>query len=135
MQKECPFCNLVNHTSPASYVYEDDAVLAFMDIRPISKGHVLVIPKTHYQNIYEIPSNEVSYLFKIVKKIALAMKKALSVDGLSIAQNNGAIAGQVIFHLHIHLIPRYNHIARRKERWTMTQDQLDTLAAKIQRFL
>jgi len=118
-----------------SCVYEDDSVLAFMDIQPISKGHVLVVPKRHYTNIHEIPEDEVSYLFQIVKKISLAIKNGLSADGLSIVQNNGAVAGQVVFHLHVHIIPRYINIQRKKERWKMTKEQLDELARKIYNFL
>jgi len=135
MGKFCPFCNLVNHTAPMSCVYEDDSILAFMDIQPISKGHVLVIPKKHYSNIHEIPEDEVSYLFQIVKKISLAVKNGLSADGLSIVQNNGAVAGQVVFHLHVHIIPRYTNIPRKKDRWKMTKEQLDELALKIHNLL
>ena len=135
MGKFCPFCNLVNHTASMSCVYEDDSILAFMDIQPISQGHVLVIPKKHYTNIHEIPEDEVSYLFQIVKKISLAVKNGLSADGLSIVQNNGAVAGQVVFHLHVHIIPRYTNIPRKKDRWKMTKEQLDELALKIHNFL
>jgi len=135
MGKFCPFCNLVNHTVSMSCVYEDDSILAFMDIQPISQGHVLVIPKKHYTNIHEIPEDEVSYLFQIVKKISLAVKNGLSADGLSIVQNNGAVAGQVVFHLHVHIIPRYTNIPRKKDRWKMTKEQLDELALKIHNFL
>lgn len=135
MGKFCLFCNLVNHTAPVSCVYEDDSVLAFMDIQPISEGHVLVIPKRHYTNIHEIPEAEVSYLFQIVKKVSLAVKNGLSADGLSIVQNNGAVAGQVVFHLHVHIIPRYTNIQRKKDRWKMTKEQLDELALKIHNFL
>jgi histidine triad (HIT) family protein len=116
-------------------VYEDDLVLAFMDIQPISKGHVLVIPKKHYSNIYETPENEISYLFQIVKKLSLAIKSGLSADGISIVQNNGEVAGQVVFHLHVHIIPRYANIARKKGRWKMTKNQLDELARKIHQAL
>ncbi len=91
--------------APANIVYEDDKVIAFMSIQPINVGHTLVVPKTHYKNIYEIPDEEVAHLYKIVKKLSHAVNKAVNAEGIRIVQNNGAAAGQVIFHLHVHIIP------------------------------
>ncbi len=86
-------------------VYEDKDVIAFMSIRPINVGHTLVVPKKHYENIYEIPEEEVAYLYKVVKKLAHAVKQAVKAEGIRIVQNNGVAAGQVIFHMHVHIIP------------------------------
>lgn len=105
MSESCTFCRIVRKEAPASVVYEDDHVTAFMSIQPVNVGHTLVVPKKHYENIYEIPEDEHAYLYKIVKKVAAAVRDAMSATGIRIVQNNGAAAGQVIFHFHVHVIP------------------------------
>ncbi len=105
LPESCIFCKIARKEAPASRVYEDDKVIAFLSIQPINIGHTLVVPKKHYENIYEIPEEEVAYLYKVVKKVAYAVKNAVSAEGIRIVQNNGRTAGQVIFHLHVHLIP------------------------------
>lgn len=99
------FCKIVRKEAPASIVYEDEEVIAFMSIHPINVGHTLVVPKKHYENIYEISEEEIAYLYKVVKKLAHAVKKAVEPEGIRIVQNNGEAAGQVIFHMHVHIIP------------------------------
>jgi histidine triad (HIT) family protein len=105
MSESCIFCKIVKKEAPASIAYEDEKVIAFMSVPPINIGHTLVIPKKHYENIYEIPEEEVAYLYKIVKKLSHAVQKAVNAEGIRLIQNNGATAGQVIFHLHVHIIP------------------------------
>lgn len=105
MSESCIFCKIVRKEAPASIVYEDDKVIAFMSIQPINVGHTLVVPKNHHENVYEIPEEEVAYLYRIVKKLSHAVKKTVNAEGIRIVQNNGAAAGQVIFHLHVHIIP------------------------------
>jgi histidine triad (HIT) family protein len=105
MSEPCTFCKIVRKEASASPVYEDDKVIAFLSIQPINIGHTLVVPKKHYENIYEMPEEEVAHLYKIVKKVAYAVKNAVSAEGIRIVQNNGEAAGQVIFHLHVHIIP------------------------------
>jgi len=105
MSESCVFCKIVQKEAPANVVYEDDKVIAFMSIQPINVGHTLVVPKKHYENIYEIPEDEVAYLYRIVKKLSYAVQKAVNAEGIRIVQNNGAAAGQVVFHLHVHIIP------------------------------
>lgn len=105
MSESCVFCKIVQQEMPASVIYEDDKVIAFMSIQPINIGHTLVVPKKHYKNIYEIPEEEVAYLYKIAKKLSHAVSKAVNAEGIRIVQNNGEAAGQVIFHLHVHIIP------------------------------
>jgi histidine triad (HIT) family protein len=105
MSEPCTFCKIVRKEAPASSVYEDDKVIAFLSIQPINIGHTLVVTKKHYENIYEIPEEEVAHLYKIVKKVAYAVKNAVPAEGIRIVQNNGEAAGQVIFHLHVHIIP------------------------------
>lgn len=105
MSESCMFCKIVRREAPASVVYEDEEVIAFMSILPINVGHTLVVPKKHYENIYEISEEEIAYLYKVVKKLAHAVKKAVDAEGIRIVQNNGEAAGQVIFHMHVHIIP------------------------------
>ena len=102
---DCIFCQIIRKQSPANIVYEDGQVVAFLSNRPVNEGHTLVIPKKHYENIYEIPEDEAAYLFKISKRVAYAVKDAMGAEGIRIVQNNGWAAGQVIFHLHVHVIP------------------------------
>jgi histidine triad (HIT) family protein len=102
---ECVFCQITRKEAPANVVYEDEQVVAFLSNRPVNVGHTLVAPKKHYENIYEIPEEKAAYLFKIVKKIAHAVKDATGIEGIRIVQNNGKDAGQVVFHLHVHVIP------------------------------
>jgi histidine triad (HIT) family protein len=106
---ECIFCQIIRNQAPASIVYEDSQVVAFLSDHPVNAGHTLVVPKKHYENIYEIPDDEAAYLFKMVKKVAQAVKNATSVEGIRIVQNNGEAAGQVVFHLHVHIIPLKPH--------------------------
>lgn len=104
----CIFCKIIEGTIPSVKVYEDEHVLAFMDIMPVSKGHVLLIPKTHRENIYDLSEDEASRLFAAAPKIANALKAEFKPAGMNLLQNNGAHAGQAVFHFHLHFIPRYD---------------------------
>ena len=104
---DCIFCKIINGDIPSARVYEDDNVLAFIDISQVTKGHTLVIPKVHQENIFELTPTVASSLFSVVPKIANGIKKHFNPLGMNIVNNNGAPAGQTVFHYHIHLIPRY----------------------------
>ncbi|ARF13672.1 HIT family protein [Sporosarcina ureae] len=104
----CIFCKIVEGTIPGEKVYEDDHVIAFMDIMPVTKGHVLLIPKTHRENVYELTEEEAANLFKAAPKIANALKEEFQPSGMNLLQNNGSFAGQSVYHFHMHLIPRYD---------------------------
>jgi histidine triad (HIT) family protein len=106
---ECVFCQIISKEAPANIVYEDGKVVAFLSNRPVNEGHTLVVPKKHYENIYEIPEEEAVCLFRITTKITHAVRDATAAEGIRIVQNNGEAAGQVIFHLHIHVIPMKPH--------------------------
>ncbi len=106
MNPECIFCKIATGEIPANKVYEDEHVLAFLDIRPVNPGHTLVIPKDHFENIYTLPDETMARLGLAVKKVALAVKHGMDADGINLAMNNEAPAGQVIFHAHVHVIPR-----------------------------
>jgi histidine triad (HIT) family protein len=104
---DCIFCGIVKKEAPASILYEDDKVLAFLDIRPLNEGHTLVIPKAHYETVYEMPEDLVCNVYKLVKRMAVAVKAATEADGITIIQQNGHAAGQEVFHVHVHVVPRF----------------------------
>ena len=104
----CIFCKIIEGTIPSMKVYEDDHVYAFMDIMPATKGHVLLVPKTHCENIYDMTKQQASQLFAVAPKIANAIQAEFNPKGMNLLQNNGAFAGQAVFHFHLHFIPRYD---------------------------
>ncbi len=103
---DCIFCKIVKGDIPSTKVYEDEKILAFLDIKPVNIGHVLVIPKEHFKDIYDIPEETLADISKTAKRMSVAVKKALGVDGINVTVNNEPAAGQVIFHVHMHVIPR-----------------------------
>lgn len=104
---DCIFCKIVSGDIPSSKVYEDDAVYAFLDLSQVTKGHTLVIPKKHTKDIYETSDEIAGDLFTRVPKIAKAIKETFQPLGINMLSNTGEAAGQSVFHLHMHLIPRY----------------------------
>jgi histidine triad (HIT) family protein len=106
---KCVFCQIIQKQVSASTIYEDEYVTVFLSNRPVNAGHTLVVPKKHYENIFDIPEKETAYLFMIVKRVAQAVKQTTVAEGIRIVQNNGEAAGQVIFHLHVHIIPLKPH--------------------------
>lgn len=106
LKTDCIFCKIVNNEIPSKIIFENDKILAFLDINPISKGHTIVITKNHYSTIESIPEEELSELFLSVKKISILIRKKLKIDGYNILLNNYRAAGQIIDHIHVHIIPR-----------------------------
>jgi len=135
MSESCTFCKIVRREAPASVVYEDEKVVAFMSIQPINIGHTLVVPKKHYKNIYEIPEEEVAYLYKIVKKVTTAVNRAVDAEGIRILQNNGEAAAQVIFHFHVHVIPMNMEHSFLQHRLSRDTKALDEDAEKIRQLI
>ena len=133
----CIFCRIARKQAPASLVYEDEKVMAFLDVRPLNEGHTLVIPKAHYETIFEIPEELNAYLHRIVKRVSFAVKKASKADGISIFQQNGKAASQEIFHLHVHVVPRYEgqQLARFGEILEANREKLEQVAANIRRHI
>ena len=103
---DCIFCKICNNEIPCSKIYEDDDFLCFLDINPVNKGHVLVIPKGHYETILDIPDDILRRLILVVKKISKAVKNGMNVGGFNVTMNNYKEAGQVVPHAHFHIIPR-----------------------------
>ena len=108
MSHDCIFCKIIKGEIPSNRICEDEHVLAFMDIGPVVKGHVLVIPKTHHNPLMETPPGVLNHLILAVQRIARAQMKGLQADGISVAQANGRAANQVVPHIHFHVIPRFN---------------------------
>lgn len=105
-QANCLFCKIVRGDIPSFRVYEDDAVIAFLDIKPVNPGHVLVVPRTHSQGFHDAAPETLEKLIIATQKVAKAILAATGVPAFNLEQNNGEVAGQVIPHLHIHIIPR-----------------------------
>lgn len=106
-EDDCIFCKIIQGKIPCYKVLEDKEFLAFMDIRPINKGHVLVVPKNHCINLLDFPKSEETDLIEFTKKVAKAIVKATNADGFNVGMNNGPAAGQVVMHAHLHIIPRF----------------------------
>jgi len=106
---DCLFCKIARKEIPANIVYEDKDIIAFLDIRPINPGHTLVVPKKHSTNIYDTDDKILEKIGPVLKKIAIAVKKATSAEGINIGMNNEGVAGQVIMHPHFHIIPRFDN--------------------------
>lgn len=131
---DCIFCKIVSGEIPSRKIYEDEDVIAIMDLNPTSKGHSLIIPKEHYTDIYDIDEETAAKIMRTAKKLAIQMTKALGCDGFNLLQNNGAVAGQTMFHFHLHLIPRYKDADNRMLKFTsvdLTDEEMDAIRDQI----
>lgn len=138
MSRECIFCKIVKGHIPSTRLYEDQDVLAFMDIGPVVKGHALVIPKAHHDPLMETPPELLQKLIVVVQKIARAQVAGLKADGISVSQANGRVANQVVPHIHFHVIPRFatdgfhgNWISLKYE----SPEEIESFAARIRQAL
>ncbi len=104
---DCLFCKIANKTIPANVLYEDRSVIAFLDIKPITRGHTLVVPKQHCENLFDAPEQVLADTVKAAKKVALGVTNALGAKACNLGMNSGAAAGQAVMHAHMHVIPRY----------------------------
>ena len=131
----CIFCKLANKDIPTNIIYEDDRFTVILDASPATKGHALILPKNHAANIYELPDEDASAVFVLAKKLATKMAEILHCDGFNIVQNNGEVAGQTVFHFHMHLIPRYlNDGNQDKLTWNhaeFTPEEIAEIAAEL----
>jgi histidine triad (HIT) family protein len=133
MKEDCIFCKIARKEADATVVYEDSLTLAFMDIHPLNPGHTLVIPKKHYASMLEMPADEAGRVFVSVAKVMRGVEKASKADGISIGQSNGRAASQEVFHMHVHIIPRFNHemMSGFPNRKQMHRHELDEIGKKI----
>ena len=131
----CIFCKLASGEIPTNSIYEDDMFRVILDAAPASKGHALIIPKEHYANIYEIDTEAVGEAMKLAKKMAAHMTEKLKCDGFNLLQNNGEIAGQTVFHFHLHLVPRYKDMKNDDIlRWnheTYTEEEMKEICSEL----
>ena len=107
MAAECIFCRIVKGEIPCFTVFEDSSVLAFLDIGPVNFGHTLVITKKHYADFLDMPEKAIAHVFTAAQKIAPAVMKGTSAGGFNIGMNNRKASGQIVFHAHLHIIPRF----------------------------
>ena len=129
---DCIFCKIVKGEIPSHKVYEDNYVLAFLDIHPVNPGHTLVIPKEHHTDLLDTPPDLLAKLLQTIVKIAPVITKAVGAAGFNLGVNNGAAAGQIIFHTHFHIMPRFSSDGHKL--WQgrdMNQEQLSKIAESI----
>ncbi len=130
---DCIFCRISAGEIPSAKVYEDDRVLAFLDLNPQRPGHALVIPKAHYANLFAVPAEAFSYILPAVQKVGRAVMEETKADGLNVLQNNHPAAGQSVFHIHWHLVPR--HEGDGLNHWPMgrysSTEEMSALAERI----
>lgn len=103
----CIFCKIANGEIPSKTLYEDNKFRVILDLGPATKGHALILPKDHYANLYDLPEEDAGDVMKLAKKMMTKMTDKLGCEGFNLVQNNGDLAGQTVFHFHLHLIPRY----------------------------
>jgi len=131
MKNNCVFCAIAAGEIPSFKIYEDDLVLAYLDINPFTKGHTLVIPKAHSEGLLDTDEKTLAAVIARVKKVAAHLKAALPCDGFNILQNNGEAAGQTVKHLHFHIVPRYGNEPIVFESHTGDMNALHALADTI----
>ena len=130
---DCIFCKLANGDIPSKTIYEDDKFRVILDLGPATNGHALILPKQHFKNIFELPDELAADALILAKKMAIKMTNALHADGFNIVQNNNEVAGQTVFHFHIHLIPRYQD-DNQKIGWVpeeKSQEELELIRQQI----
>ena len=129
----CIFCKIIGGEIPSATIYEDDEFKAILDRFPSNIGHVLILPKKHYANIFEIDEEVAGRLFKLAVKIAKNMKEVLGLEAMNLVQNNGSMAGQTVHHFHLHLIPRYegDTVSVKWDQLDLTDEQIAEVQAKL----
>jgi histidine triad (HIT) family protein len=133
---KCLFCDIIDGNKPGHFIHEDDNHVSFLDKYPIDLGHTLVVPKNHHEKITDMHPDKVGVLFSEVPRIATAILKATGADAFSLGQNNGRAAKQIIPHVHIHIIPRFNQKGTIWTKRGISDDaELKELAQKIQNCL
>ena len=134
---DCIFCKIAKGEIPSATLYEDEEFRVILDQGPATKGHALILPKAHYQNLYELPDDLAGRAMILAKKIITEMKDALDCDGYNVVQNNGSAAGQTVFHFHMHLIPRYqgDGVGLNWKPGKLEDETRDEILAEIKKYL
>ncbi len=125
----CIFCKIINKEIPSYCIYEDETVMAFLDISQVTKGHTLVIPKKHYKNFLECDKDTLTHLIEVAQSLAVSLTEKLHAEGMNVLSNINEVAGQTVPHFHIHLIPRYSENDACVIKFNESEEQdLETLA-------
>lgn len=129
----CIFCKIIGGEIPSATIYEDDEFKVILDRFPSNIGHVLILPKKHYADIFEIDEEVAGRLFKLAVRVAKHMKEVLGLEAMNLVQNNGTMAGQTVHHFHLHLIPRYkdDKVSVKWEQLDLTDEQIAEVQAKL----
>ena len=132
-QDNCIFCKIIAGEIPSHTLYEDEKFKVILDVGPATKGHALILPKEHYANLYELPEEVAMDVMKLAKRMVKVMTEKLGCDGFNLVQNNGEVAGQTVFHFHMHLIPRYKNDGEilKYNVKNFTQEELAEIRAQI----
>lgn len=132
-KQDCIFCKIANGEIPSKTIYEDELFRVILDLGPATRGHALILPKEHADNLYELPGETAAAVLPVAKRVAEMMKEKLQCEGLNLVQNNGELAGQTVMHFHMHVIPRYQNDGQRIQ-WKPgepTQDELEATRKQI----
>ena len=132
-EESCIFCKIAAGEIPSKTLYEDEEFRVILDLGPATKGHALILPKDHYRDLFELPDEKAAKVMVLAKKMAAQMTQRLGCEGFNLVQNNGELAGQTVFHFHMHLIPRYRDDGQ-KIGWKpqeATQEELEAIRAQI----
>lgn len=131
--ENCIFCKIANGEIPSRTLYEDKDFRVILDLGPATRGHALILPKEHAANLFELPEETAGKAMILAKKMAARMKEKLNCDGFNVIQNNGEVAGQTVFHFHMHLIPRYENDGQpiQMKSGEATAEELDAVKARI----
>ena len=135
---ECLFCKIIDGEIPAIKVLDEELVIAFMDINPSNRGHMLVVPKKHAENIFEVAESDLAAVTHAVKRCAKAVKEALKAEGITVLQLNGKASDQIVPHFHIHIIPRWENDGLPVSNWEMKpgdMEEIQDIARKVQEHL
>ncbi|MGL4736111.1 MAG: HIT family protein [Cellulosilyticaceae bacterium] len=135
---DCIFCKIIEGEIPSFTIYEDEIFKVILDRFPASKGHMLILPKSHHVNIWDMSEEVSTKIYGLAKKMANTLSEAFQVDGINIVQNNGAAAGQSVFHFHLHLIPRYKGddiVLNTTMQQDMTLAELEKVAEELKSYV
>ena len=131
---DCIFCKIANGEIPSASIYEDEEFNVILDLGPATRGHALILPKAHYADLFEMPEEEAKKVIILAKKLLPVLKNGLNADGIQLVQNNGAAAGQTVFHYHLHLIPAYKADGKPGAVWkpgTLSEEDKDQIVKAV----
>lgn len=138
MQDSCIFCKILKGEIPSFTIYEDELFKVILDRFPAAQGHMLIIPKLHHENIFDMPANVATSIYPLARKMSKVVKEVMGAEGINIVQNNGTAAGQAVFHFHLHIIPRYENDGvqiNKTSNGEITLEELEEVANKIKKLL